>query len=146
MPEASAVYRPNVVTTVVTHVLPLVFLASFLALVFRNEPTAASKVFWIVAALISAWFIVQVYWLLSWRLEFDGAVLRWRGLLRGGEIPVSELRGVNFVRYISPLRGQQTVRFVGASGTAVSIVSGAGLIDFVAKLVQANPDLRVQTR
>jgi hypothetical protein len=111
---------------------------------FVRHPSAGQPYFTVLGALIAAWSFNYVYWRLSWRLELDGATLRWRGTLRRGELPVAELERVSLAFLGNITR--QAVRLSTVSGPSILVAYGRGYASFTAALVHAVPGLHVERR
>jgi hypothetical protein len=81
------------------------------------------------------WFAVHGLYRTSYELKFDSIHLYWRGFLRSGNVPVSEIVGID-----SEFLGEIAV-FICRDGQRIRVVVLQGFVPFLKALNEAHPSL-----
>ena len=137
-------YEPSTWVKVYAWSIPPLCIAGAITYWVRHPSDSTMPFILPIPSLIVAWFAYMVYWRLSWRLELDGATLRWRGTLRRGELPLAELERVEAAFVIMSNWGQRAIRLRIASRQSILVMYGRGFRAFADALMRAVPTLHIE--
>jgi hypothetical protein len=86
-------------------------------------------------------YIYWIFWKVAWRLEVDGPVLRWHGLLRHGSVAIADIIRARPVRvpFGNILTGPRAIRFTVRGWTDITVMSYSGMAEFVVGLRHKAP-------
>lgn len=94
--------------------------------------------------VLGLWGGFWTLWRLSFRLETTKTTLRWRSILRRGEVSLSNLRRIS-ASPVTPWRGpRELIVFRVRSGPAIMIMVFDGLIPFVREVEVLAPGVGVE--
>ena len=144
VPGTRASYGPSPISRIMVASLVWYFLCvstAFLLTLGPLQSLIGLRFVAILGLVLSLWTAYWILWRISHRLELTETVLRWRTVLRQGEIPVERIRTIAPTLF-TPWRGNcRLIRIEPTLGASILVIEADGLADFVREVCALGPQI-----